>query len=205
MFDASSSHDDGTITNYAWDFGDSTTGTGVTTTHVYNVANTYTVTLTVTDNAGLSRSAQASITVSPVVTGCNGCHVSFFQWSVRPQFKKYSISLQQHIVGGDPIQAFAVNDGNQTVWSYVKFTVTGDSGVNQVLYTQIVQLTPGQQINGNTDPRFAALFTPTNPGTYFVQATVYFSNSSAQPPIGDPAFITTPPNNNATTSFIVRP
>src|SRR2546422_411637 len=205
MFDASSSHDDGTITNYAWDFGDSTTGTGVTTSHVYNTANTYTVTLTVTDNAGLSRSAQATITVQPVVTGCNGCHVSFFQWGLRTQWKKFSISLQQHIVGGDPIQAFAVNDGNQTVWSYVKFTVTGDSGVNQVLYTQVVQLTPGQQINGNTDPRFAALFTPTNPGTYFVQATVYFSNSSTQPPIGDPAFITTPPNNNATTSFIVRP
>src|SRR3989449_4860043 len=206
MFDASSSHDDGTITNYAWDFGDSTTGTGVTTSHVYNTANTYTVTLTVTDNAGLSRSAQASITVSPVVTGCNGCHVSFFQWGLRTQWKKFSIS-QQGLVqnGADPIQAFAVNDGNQTVWSYVKFTVTGDSGVNQVLYTQVVQLTPGQQINGNQDPRFSANFVPTSPGTYFIQATVFFSNSSTQPPINDGSFTTSPPNNNATFSFIVRP
>src|SRR2546422_3769135 len=206
MFDASSSHDDGTITNYAWDFGDSTTGTGVTTTHAYTTANTYTVTLTVTDNAGLSRSAQASITVSPVVTGCNGCHVSFFQWGLRTQWKKFSIS-QQGLVqnGADPIQAFAVNDGNQTVWSYVKFTVTGDSGVNQVLYTQVVQLTPGQQINGNQDPRFSANFVPTSPGTYFIQATVFFSNSSTQPPINDGSFTTSPPNNNATFSFIVRP
>jgi len=206
MFDASSSHDDGTITNYAWDFGDSITGTGVTTSHVYNSANTYTVTLTVTDNAGLSRSAQASITVSPVVTGCNGCHVSFFQWGLRTQWKKFSISQQGLLQNGaDPIQAFAVNDGNQTVWSYVKFTVTGDSGVNQVLYTQIVQLTPGQQINGNQDPRFSANFFPTSPGTYFIQATVFFSNSSTQPPINDGSFTTSPPNNNATFSFIVRP
>ena len=87
----------------------------------------------------------------------------------------------------------------------IKITVTGDSGVNQVLYTQIVQLTPGQQINGNQDPRFSANFVPTTPGTYFIQATVYFSNSSTQPPINDSTFTTSPPNNNATFSFIVRP
>ena len=48
----SSSTDDGTITGYAWNFGDGETGTGVSPGHVYDEAGTWTVTLTVTDNAG---------------------------------------------------------------------------------------------------------------------------------------------------------
>src|SRR5207245_1693110 len=124
------------------------------TTHVYAIPNTYTVTLTVTDNVGLTGQSSAQIVVSQ---GPPGVHVSFFQWSLRPLWKKFSIVQQGKINNGaDPIQAFAVNDGNQAVWSYVRFVVTADSGVNQILYTQVVQLTPGQEINGNQDPRFAA-------------------------------------------------
>ncbi len=43
---------DGTIASYAWQFGDSTAGTGVTVKHTYRAPGTYTVTLTVTDNGG---------------------------------------------------------------------------------------------------------------------------------------------------------
>ena len=197
-FDASSSMDpDGTITNYAWDFGDTSTGTGVTTTHAYAAAGTYTVTLTVTDNSGNTGTSSATITVS---TQQPGAHVSFFQWSVRPQYKKFSISKQGPI---EAIQAFAVNDGNRTVFSYVRFVITGDGGVNTVLYTQVVQLAPGQEINGNTDPRFAASFIPTVSGTYFIQATVYYSASSTPAPIGDPSYTANP--NTANSTFVVRP
>ncbi|UCH88052.1 MAG: PKD domain-containing protein, partial [Thermoplasmata archaeon] len=51
--DGSGSYDvDGTIESYIWDFGDTNSGSGETTTHAYTAVGIYTVTLTVTDNGG---------------------------------------------------------------------------------------------------------------------------------------------------------
>ncbi len=62
--DASGSSDpDGTIVEYSWIFGDGTTGTGMTTSHSYSSEDTFTVTLTVTDNGGLEDSATKDVTV----------------------------------------------------------------------------------------------------------------------------------------------
>ncbi|MBE3128800.1 MAG: PKD domain-containing protein, partial [Actinobacteria bacterium] len=50
-FDGSSSSDeDGTIVSYSWDFGDGSTGSGVTVTHTYNAPGNYKATLIVTDD-----------------------------------------------------------------------------------------------------------------------------------------------------------
>ena len=50
-FDGSGSNDpDGTIVSYAWDFGDGTTGSGATPTHIYEAAGVYLVVLTLTDD-----------------------------------------------------------------------------------------------------------------------------------------------------------
>ena len=62
-FDASSSSDDVAIVSYAWDFGDGTTGTGQTTTHIYTDPGTYTVTLTVRDAAGNTDTDISIVTV----------------------------------------------------------------------------------------------------------------------------------------------
>ncbi|MEJ2126910.1 MAG: PKD domain-containing protein [Candidatus Bathyarchaeota archaeon] len=54
-FDSSSCVDtDGMIVNYVWDFGDGTTSTSQNPTHIYDDEGSYTVSLTVTDNDGLT-------------------------------------------------------------------------------------------------------------------------------------------------------
>jgi len=73
-FDGSASYDpDGTVQAWAWNFGDTTTGTGKTTTHLYAADGTYDVTLTVTDNEG----ATASLTKQLVVKFNNPPIASF--------------------------------------------------------------------------------------------------------------------------------
>ena len=61
---ASSSDSDGTITSYAWDFGNGQTATGVTAQVTYPAEGTYTITLTVTDNQGATSSQSVDINVS---------------------------------------------------------------------------------------------------------------------------------------------
>ena len=64
-FNGSGSSDiDGTISTYAWTFGDGVTGTGATPSHTYATDGTYGVTLTVTDNAGAPGAQTQNVTVS---------------------------------------------------------------------------------------------------------------------------------------------
>jgi glucose/arabinose dehydrogenase/chitodextrinase len=63
-FDASASTDpDGTIVAYDWDFGDSSAGSGVTTSHAYASPGTFSVTLTVRDNESLTANAYRDVVV----------------------------------------------------------------------------------------------------------------------------------------------
>jgi len=68
-FDASASYDpDGTIVDYAWNFGDGTTGNGKVVKHTYNAVDMYPVTLTVTDNDKLCKVHTVTIMVVHHVT-----------------------------------------------------------------------------------------------------------------------------------------
>lgn len=81
-----SSDPQGQTLTYAWNFGDSATGTGASPSHTYSSVGTYTVSLTVTDTSGLTNSTSLKLTVGladaaltgTVFTGTqpvNGAHV----------------------------------------------------------------------------------------------------------------------------------
>ena len=66
-FDASASVDpNGTIVSYAWDFGDGSTGSGASVSHTFAQDGTFTVSVTVTDNDGLTDSATFTVNVTNV-------------------------------------------------------------------------------------------------------------------------------------------
>ncbi|MBL7187982.1 MAG: tandem-95 repeat protein [Phycisphaerae bacterium] len=61
--DSRHGHPSRSIVSYAWDFGDSSTGSGVTATHNYSFFGSYTVTLTVTDDNDPAKTDTATMTV----------------------------------------------------------------------------------------------------------------------------------------------
>jgi PKD repeat protein len=60
---------DGSIIRYAWNFGDGSAWNGMTVNKVYTQTGVYTITLTVTDNAGANGQALHVITVEPPPAG----------------------------------------------------------------------------------------------------------------------------------------
>ncbi|MFV1964644.1 MAG: PKD domain-containing protein [Pirellulaceae bacterium] len=65
--DGSASFDgDGTIVSYDWNFGDGNLGAGVSPDHTYATAGLYTVSLTVTDDAGASHTASTTADIIDV-------------------------------------------------------------------------------------------------------------------------------------------
>ncbi len=67
-FSASGSLDpNGSIVSYAWDFGDGTSGSGVSVTHTFAQDGVFTVRLTLTDNDGFSSTTTFALTVTNVL------------------------------------------------------------------------------------------------------------------------------------------
>lgn len=65
---AGSTDPDGSIVAYAWSFGNGGSATGATASTTYTSAGSFTATLQVTDNSGLTASRSVNITVNPQVT-----------------------------------------------------------------------------------------------------------------------------------------
>ena len=128
QFDGSASFDqDGTIVSYSWDFGDGTTGTGATASHTY-AAGTYTATLTVTDNSGLSSTKSLVIQAQPPVV-ITTLRVQSIVMTVVHQpsgdIARATVTITD--VAGNPISGATVN-GNFT--GAVSGSASGTTDIN---------------------------------------------------------------------------
>ena len=83
VFDGGGSTDpNGAIVNYSWQFGDGTTGTGAAPSHTYSTGGHYVVTLTITDQEGLTSttSRRVDTNTGPVASftvACSGPTCTF--------------------------------------------------------------------------------------------------------------------------------
>jgi PKD repeat protein len=66
-FNGAGSTDNTGIASYQWNFGDGGTGSGISPTHTYSTAGTYTVSLMVTDLAGNKAASSSNVTVEVAI------------------------------------------------------------------------------------------------------------------------------------------
>ena len=187
-FDASTTTNNGTACNtqcsYSWDFGDATSGTGLTVTHVYRTQNTFVATLTVTD----SRGAQSSTTRSVVVLAGTPPTVPVFTYSPQPAVVDQTIffnASSARAASGRTIVKYDWDFGKGTTGSgvtttktyetagtyVVTLTVTDDAGASTTVSQSVVVSNP--QIT----PNFTVL-----PSSPTVGATVAVDASSTTGP-----------------------
>ncbi|MCW2637024.1 MAG: hypothetical protein JWQ99_3391 [Blastococcus sp.] len=166
QFDASDSYDpDGTVSSYAWNWGDGTTGSGKTALHTYSSPGNYEPVLTVTDDDAATGKSTGSVTVGDVpaaptgvsaVAGVNSATVS---WQAPDA---HNSPINGYMVTSSPAGGTASVAGNATS-AVVSGLTAGTS------YTFTVRATNGY----GSGPASAAsnAVTPTGSGAVVVQDT----------------------------------
>lgn len=131
-FDGSSSFDpDGTINSYAWDFGDGFSDSGVTTSHTYGEAGTYSVKLTVTDDDGASGEQTQQVSVSEVASmhlgGLTGSSNAIGSRNWRA-----TVTITVHDAGHNPVSGATVSGSWSGGTSGNASCTTGSNGTCSV-------------------------------------------------------------------------
>ncbi len=166
----------GTITSYAWTFGDGTTSTAANPSKVYSAAGTYTVNLTVTGPGGSNTQTRTNyITVTALPPP-----VAQFTGTPTSGLGPLTVSFTNTSTGSITSYAWTFGDGTTStaanpvkVYSAagtytVSLTVTGPGGNNTQTRTNYVTVTP---------PAPVAQFTGT-PTSGLGPLTASFTNTS---------------------------
>jgi PKD repeat protein len=185
-FDGSGSSDpDGIIVAYDWDFGDGNTGSGVMPTHTYSADGNFTVTLTVTDDAGDTGSATSTASIGSVnqppvsdpngpYSGTVGVAIAFDGSSSNDPdgtIADYSWDFGDGTTGSGAMPTHAyTTDGDFTV----TLTVTDDTGDTGIATTTV-------SIGGGNLPPVSD---PNGPYSGTVGVPVAFDGSASRDPNG---------------------
>jgi Tol biopolymer transport system component len=115
-FDGSASNDvDGQVTGFSWNFGDGTIGTGVSPVHTYAVPGTYPVTLTATDNVGLTASTCHAVTTGSSSSGpIQACTATALTSHSNPSVVGQPVTITAAVSSLAPVTATPV--GNVTFY-----------------------------------------------------------------------------------------
>ena len=168
-FTDTSTDSDGSIASRSWNFGDGTTSTLANPTKTYATAGTYDVTLTVTDNGGLTHTKTTSVTVGSANCGgsvlCNGT----------------TVSVPNRTSGFSPAYTFVVPAGKTSVTFNLtgSTTTTGDAdmyvNLGSALTTPVsaavstsTRCVPYR--SGNTE---TCTFNAPTAGTYYITVNAY--------------------------------
>jgi PKD repeat protein len=184
-FDAATSTNNGVscsvLCTYQWNFGDGTTGTGLTTTHQFRNSSTFPVTLTVTDARGASTSKTTSVTVAVPVPPTGTIAVSptppvgtdtevFFNASAVQWAGRTIVSYDWNFGDGARGSGVTTTHRFAGVGTYtVVLTVTDSAGA-----TGLLTATVGVNAQGGA----AASFTVTPASPRVGQATVFDASAS---------------------------
>ena len=125
--DASESYDDGTLVNYTWILGDSTTLYGAIVNHSYTAIGTYTITLIVTDNDGFTNSTttQAVIYIGTYTDEINGDFIDSNDDGIYDEYINQTTGVSTHMMllsNGK----YLIDDDNDGEWDYIYDPASGE-------------------------------------------------------------------------------
>jgi PKD repeat protein len=122
-----------TITSYAWDFGDGSTGTGQTTTHAFAASGTTTVRLTVTNGVGATASTSQQVTVNDGT----GAPISFVaSAAVTGNATQETVTVPPAVTAGDGMLLFATGASSGALTGPPGWTLVGTS-TNTAITTNV--------------------------------------------------------------------
>lgn len=159
-FTDSSTDSDGSIASHAWNFGDGATSTAASPSHTYTAAGTYSVSETVTDNAGATNAKTSSVTVTSTGGGGGNTLQNGVAVTGLSAAKNAKLNYTVAIPAGAKNLKIAISGGTGDADLYVKFGAAPT--------TSSYDCRP--YVTGNAE---TCSFTTTQTGTYYVMLNGY--------------------------------